>query len=236
VRIFLIRGGLAGAVGLLGVGMIMLASSANLMAGQARVAPSPAPKPPAAKPQAGKNAGGARPVQADQLEKLLNMSPEEREKTLSKLPPGQRQRVQNRLDNLDRMSPAQREQNLERARQLEKLPPERRQAVTKQIQTMNGLSIADQRQILHSPDFNQNFSPQEQEIVRDRFPRAASDVVRPIDKLVPARRQAVNQQMQRIRAMGFEQRRQFLHSPEFDQNFSPEEQEIIRNNFKTAAK
>jgi hypothetical protein len=233
VRVLLIRGGLTGLI------VLGLASSASLMGGQqkGRVAPAP-PKPQAAKPQGGRagKAGGPKQVQADQLEKLLNMSPEEREKALSKLPPAQRQRVQNRLDNLDRMSPEQRERNLERARQLEQLPPERRQAVTKQIQSMNGLSISDQRQILHNPDFNQNFTPQEQEIIRDRFPAAASDVVRPVDKLLPARRQAVNQQVQRLRAMSFPERRQFLHSPEFDQNFSPDEQEIIRNNFKNAAK
>ena len=164
------------------------------------------------------------------------MSPEERQKALSKLPAAQRQQVQNRLDNLDRLSPAQREQRLNQARQLEQLPPARRQAVTRQIQGMNGRSIADQRQALNSPEFKQNFSPEEQQLVRDRFPAAASNVVRPSDKLVPARRQAVNQETQRIRAMPFAERREALHSPEFTQNFSPEEQDIIRNNFPNAAK
>lgn len=228
----LTRGSLSGMIAL------ALASSASLMGGQpkARVASPAAPRPQAAKPPAAKRAGGGKAVQADQLEKLLNMTPAEREQELSRLPPAQRQRVQNRLDNLDRMNPAQRAQNLERARQLEQLPPDRRQAVTRQIQSMNGLSIADQRQILHSPDFNQNYSPQEQEIVRERFAAAASDVVKPTDKLVPARRQAVNQETKRIRALSFRERRQALHSPEFSQNFSPEEQEIIRNNFPNAAK
>ncbi len=231
-----IRGGLTGMIVLI---VLILASSATLMGGQAKakVPPPPPPaKPQAAKPNAGKNGGGGKAVQADQLEKLLNMSPEERQKTLSKLPPAQRQRVRTRLDTLDRMSPEQRERNLERARQLEELPPARRQAVTKQIQSMNGLSIADQRLILHSPEFSQNFSPQEQEIIRERFPAGASEVVRPIDKLLPSRRQAVREQVQRIRAMPFAQRRQYLHSQEFSQNFSPDEQEIIRDNFRNAAK
>ena len=40
--------------------------------------------------------------------------------------------------------------------------------------------------------------------------------LRPTDKLVPARRQAVNQETQRIRTtMTFPQRRRLLHSPEF---------------------
>lgn len=236
MSVLLIRGGLSGTIAL------MLALSVSLMGGQPKAkVPAPPPRPPAAKPQAArsqeaKKAGGGKQVQTDQLEKLLNMSPEEREKTLSKLPPDQRQRVQNRLNNLDRMNPAQRQQNLERARQLEQLPPQRRQAVTRQIQSMNGLSIADQRQFLHSPEFSQNFSPQEQEIVRERFTAASSDVVKPTDKLVPARRQAVNQERERIRAMSFAERRKALHSPEFGQNFSPDEQEIIRNSFPNAAK
>lgn len=164
------------------------------------------------------------------------MNPEERQRALSKLPPQQQKQIQNRLDNLDRMNPAQRQQQLERARQLEALPPDRRQAVTRQIQSMNWMSIADQRQLLNSPEFAKNYSPAEQQIVRDRFAPANSNVVKPTDKLVPARRQAVNQERQRISAMTFAERRQALHSPEFAQQFSPEEQQILRGYFPGAAK
>lgn len=164
------------------------------------------------------------------------MSPEERQKALSKLPPPQQKQLQNRLDNLDRQSPAQRQQTLDRLRQLEKLPPARQQAVTRQIQGMNGTSIADQRQYLNSPEFAKQYSPEEQQIIRERFPAASSNVVRPTDKLVPARRQAVNQQAQRVQGMSFQERREYLHSPEFEQNFSSEEQQILRDRFPNAAK
>jgi hypothetical protein len=215
---------------------LALAWSGGLQGGQAKKVPAPAPKPPAAKPQAGNKAGAPKPVPTEALERFLNMSPEERQKALSKLPPQQQKQLQTRLDNLDRMSPAQRAQQLERARQLEKLTPQRQKAVTSQIQGMTGLSVADQREYLNGPEFGKKFSPEEQQIVRDRFPPATSNVVKPTDKLVPARRQAVQQETQRIRAMPLAERREALHSPEFSQQYSPEEQQIIRDNFPNAAK
>jgi hypothetical protein len=222
---------------------LMLAWTAELEGGQVKK-PAPPPKPPAAKPQGGNKAGGnkaggGKQVPAQELRRLLDMPPEQRGKALanSNLTPQQRQQVQNQLDNLDRMAPAQREQRLNQISQLEKLPPARQQAVKGQIQSMNGLSIADQRQFLHSPEFSQKYSPEEQQIIRDRFPPANSEVVRPTDKLVPARRQAVQQEVQRIRALpAGPERREALHNPEFNQNFSPDEQQIIRDNFPNAAK
>jgi hypothetical protein len=220
--------------------LALAAGTGQAQGAQQKVKPPPAPKPAQTPKQAAKQAArqAAKQVPAEQLGKLLNMSPEEREKALanSKLTPEQRQRVQNQLDNLDRMSPAQREQRLNRISQLEKLPQARQQAVTKQIQGMNNLSIADQRQMLNSPEFGKNFSSEEQQIVRDRFPAANSNVVRPTDKLVPARRQAVQQETQRIRAMTIPERREALHDPEFSQKFSPDEQQIIRDTFPGAAK
>ncbi len=234
-NILIIRGVvIAGAI------VLMLASSSGQVEGaQTKVKPPPAPRPaakPAAKPGSNQGKQPARPVPAEQLERLLNMSPEERQKALSKLPPPQQKQLQNRLDNLDRQSPAQRAETLERTRQLEKLPPERQQAVTNQIKGMNGLSFADQREILNSPEFGKNFSPEEQQIVRERYPQAASNVARPIDKLAPARRQAVQEETKRIRAMTIPERREALHDPEFSQKYSPEEQQIIRDNFPGAAK
>lgn len=163
--------------GVLGIALLLLISSRGLEGAQPKPKAPPAPKPPAAVNKAGANKGAAkqaaRPMPAEQLERMLNMSPEEREKTLSKLPPAQQQNVRNRLNNLDKMPPEQRALNLQRTRQLEKLSPARRQAVTQQIQGMSNLSVKEKRQILNSPDFNRNFSPDEQDLIRERFPNAA---------------------------------------------------------------
>jgi hypothetical protein len=224
--------------------LALAVSTGQAQGGQGKVKPVPAPRPPAkvarqANKQAAKQAArqAAKQVPAEQLERLLNMSPEEREKALanSKLTPAQQQNLQKRLDNLDRLNPAQRATQLERTRELEKLPVARQQAVTNQIKGMSDLSIADQRQLLNSPEFGKTFSPEEQQIVRERYPAAASNVVRPVDKLVPARRQAVSKEMQGIQAMPYAERRARLHSPEFAQQYSPEEQQIIRDRFAGAA-
>jgi hypothetical protein len=219
--------------------LLLIGIAAPAYAGQAKNKNAPVAKPAPNKPPVGggaKKAAPPKPVPAEQLEKLLNMNAEERQKAMSKLPPQQQKQLQARLDNLDRQSPAQRQQTLDRLRELEKLPPARQQAVTNQIQSMNKLSFADQREILNNPDFAKNYSPEEQQIIRERFPQAASNVAKPIDKLSPARRQAVNQEGQRIQQMSFPERQQALHSPEFNQNFSPEEQQILRDRFPNAAK
>jgi hypothetical protein len=144
----------------------------RLEAGQPKVKPPPPAKP--VKPQAGNKQGAPKQVPADQLEKLLKMSPEEREKNLSKYPPAQRQNLENRLGNLDKLSPDERAKRLDRARRLESLPPARRQAVNQQIQSIRQLpTVRERRAALNSPEFERNYSPEEQQLIREQFPGAA---------------------------------------------------------------
>src|SRR5262245_1744518 len=51
---------------------------------------------------------------ARELEKFQRMSPDQRQKELDKLPPERRTQVEQRLNRFDRMSPAQREKALKR--------------------------------------------------------------------------------------------------------------------------
>jgi hypothetical protein len=159
--------------------------SVRLDAGQAKGKP---PAPPPAKPvkppptpkqiakQAAKQA--ARQVPVDQLQKLLNMSPEDREKNLSKLPPEQRTRAENQLANLDKMSPQQRAQRLEQIRHLEtgmaKLSPARQVAVNQEMQSIRKLPAGEARRAaINSPEFQKNFTPDEQQLIREQFPGAS---------------------------------------------------------------
>jgi uncharacterized protein DUF3106 len=150
-----------------------------LKAAQPKIKPPPIAKVP--KPQAGPkpaakqaNKQAAKAVPADQLEKLLKMSPEEREKNLSKYPPAQRQNLENRLNNLDKLSPEDRAQRLDRARRLESLPPARRQAVTQEVQSIRQLpTVKERRAAINSPEFQKNYSPEEQQLIREQFPGAA---------------------------------------------------------------
>jgi hypothetical protein len=156
-------------------GAIAGAGLGVLKAAQPKIKPPPVsklPKPQAAPKPAARPA--AKAVPADQLEKLLNMSPEEREKNLSKYPPAQRQNLQNRLNNLDKLSPEDRAQRLDRTRRLESLPPARRQAVTQQVQSIRQLpTVKERRAAINSPEFQKNFSPEEQQLIREQFPGAA---------------------------------------------------------------
>jgi hypothetical protein len=148
----------------------------RLDAGQPKVKPPPPAKPakPPAQPKQANKQGAPKPVPADELEKMLKMSPEEREKNLSKYPPAQRQNLENRLNNLDKLSPDERAKRLDRARRLESLPPARRQAVNQQIQSIRQLPPgAPRRAALHNPEFEKNFSPDEQQLIREQFPGAA---------------------------------------------------------------
>jgi hypothetical protein len=148
--------------------------SLRLEAGQPKVnipAIPKTPKPPGSRPGAKQ---AAKAVPADQLQKLLKMSPQDREKNLSKLPPAQRTRVENQLNNLDKMTPERRAQRLDQISRLEKLPPARRQAVTKEMQSIRQLpTVGERRAAIHSPEFEKNFSPEEQQLIREQFPGAA---------------------------------------------------------------
>src|SRR3984885_12006571 len=155
--------------------MLVVCSLAGvrLDAGQAKVRRPPPTRQakPQAAPKQGNKQGAPKQVPADELEKMLKMSPEEREKSLSKYPPAQRQNLENRLNNLDKLTPEQRAQRLDQARRLESLPPARRQAVNQQIQGIRQLPPGPARRAaLHSPEFEKNFSPDEQQLIREQFP------------------------------------------------------------------
>ena len=113
------------------------------------------------------------PVPTEQVERLLNMSPEERERALSSLPPGRRAQIEKRIDNLQSMPLKQRERQLDMAKRLESLPQDRQPVVRKEIQDIARMTFRERRERLHSDEFNQSYSPEEQQLMRDRFPNAA---------------------------------------------------------------
>ena len=113
------------------------------------------------------------PVPAEQLQMLLNMSPEEREKALSGLAPKRREQIERRIENLESRPPQVREQMLNLAIRLEKLPDDRQPVVREEIQGLRQMTVRERRERLHSEDFNRDYSPEEQQLIRDHFPNAA---------------------------------------------------------------
>lgn len=146
------------------------------LAAQRRAPAKPsAPPPRMARPARGPNGprgGPPRQNPVDQLERFQQMSPNDREKELSKLPPARRARVEQQLANLDKLTPQQRERRLARLRTLQSLPPERRQAVQQEIRDLRALPPRLRAARLNDEEMK-TFSPVEQQLIRDTFPRAA---------------------------------------------------------------
>jgi hypothetical protein len=137
-----------------------------------KVAPPPHPPP---KPPPNQRANPNRPPQespAREIERFQNMSPEQREKELAKLPPARRARVQEQMERFDKMPPAQRAQALKRLQAFEDLPPQRRVAVRQQIQSLRGLPRQERLAWLNSEEMQKNYSPAEQKLIRESFPQA----------------------------------------------------------------
>src|ERR1035438_8302870 len=72
--------------------------------------------------------------------KLERMTPEEREKALSQLPPARRAQIEQRLQNFEKLPPAVQERRLDRLERLNSLPPKRRNEVRRSMNQLQNLS------------------------------------------------------------------------------------------------
>ena len=124
------------------------------------------------------------PAARANIEKLQQLSPEQRKSALQRLPPQRQQQIEQRLNRLDQMDPARRERLLERYRRFQSLPPEtqnqirdvgrrlrelpedRQQVVRGAINRLQKLSAEDRERRLDLPRFKKRFSPAELDIVR----------------------------------------------------------------------
>jgi hypothetical protein len=141
--------------------------------GQATVFPKTPPK----------QGPGRVPNPAHQFERLLSMTPDQRERVIEKLPPQQQERLRARLDQFDKLPPAQKAWRLELANRYFALPPERQQAFTENVRAFNKLPgprkrvlseelkslwampEADRQAKLSSEAYQSRFSPEEMQIL-----------------------------------------------------------------------
>ena len=119
------------------------------------------------------------------IEEFETMSPEQRQKALNRLPPEQRQKLQERLDRFNELPP-ERQQALKNLynrlhalpserqdavrksiNKFSQQPPERQQAIREELRSMSGMSTEQRKAQVSSPEFRQKFNKKEQEIVRD---------------------------------------------------------------------
>ena len=129
--------------------------------------------------QAGK--GLASPA----VERLANMSPEQRKKALQKLPPDRRKKLEERLNQYDRLTPSQKaklygqyenfkELPAEHQAHLRRLfqrfnnfPPERQDALRAEVQKMQTLSDPDRRARMNSDEFRNRYDQRERALLAE---------------------------------------------------------------------
>lgn len=101
------------------------------------------------------------------VQRLLNMTPEQREKALARLPPERRAQVEQRLNRLAQLPPEQREELQRRYQAFQSLPRDRQDAVRLELQSLRALPPRLRRQRLLSPGFQREYSPEEQRLLRE---------------------------------------------------------------------
>ena len=117
--------------------------------------------------------------------RLYRMTPEERERALERLPAQRQEAIRRQLQYFDSLPKDQQEVMLSRTERFAALPPEKKRAFMQQMQTLNRLpkerhqmvgavlrrlqSLPDaQREVIfNSPQFQNGFTPEEQQMIRD---------------------------------------------------------------------
>ncbi len=100
------------------------------------------------------------------------LSPERQQQLVNRLrdfnsrPPEQRQRMLERMETFEHLPQPQRERLRSLYGEMRGLPESRRMAVRQAARQLGGMHPADRERLLHSPQFQRNFSPQEQNLVR----------------------------------------------------------------------
>jgi replication fork clamp-binding protein CrfC len=165
------------------IGLLVLAVAVGICSDQNK-AEKP-PPPPKAQPRGGAPKGGQPKMgpritnPASQAARLYQLSPEEREQALEKLPAQQQQAIRQQLKYFDSLPKDQQEMMVKRAERLaalspqerrefqqafqalNHLPPERRQMVAQALRRLQLLPEAERVIRLNSPAFKNRFTPDE---------------------------------------------------------------------------
>lgn len=153
--------------------------------------PAPKAQPKAPGPKAAGQKGAqqgeqqqANPAAAEkQLDRLLKMTPEQRDKALQNLPPAQRQRLNNQLNAVGKWPAAWQNHALARLERLRSLPPQRQNQVrqslnqfqqapedrqeqmAQELRKLAPLQDDQRRELMNTEEFRNRYSPREQQII-----------------------------------------------------------------------
>lgn len=119
------------------------------------------------------------------VDRFRRLPPEERRRAVERLPPDRRQQFERRFNRLEQLPPADRDALDRRYQTFHQLPPERQQAarnafrrftelparrrqeVRNRVRTLRNLPADERTAYLGSDDFQQRYSPGEQQLVRE---------------------------------------------------------------------
>jgi hypothetical protein len=121
----------------------------------------------------------------------------------------------NPIDRWNRMPPEERE------RELAKLPPARARLIRQRIARYNQMRPEEQKALRDRYETFSHLPPDRQQIVRDRL--------REFHQLPKARQPLVHREVERLRLMPEGRRQARMNGDEFRGQFSPQEQQIIRD-------
>jgi Protein of unknown function (DUF3106) len=175
--------------------LLLLGPVGLLLAEQAPAKPGKAgaiPKPPAAKvprpPNAPRVPNAPRKLNdpgASVARRLMQMTPEQRERALEKFPPARQAEIRQRLERLDNLPQQQRQRMIQQyetysnlspekqilvRRQIQafnQLPEERRQALAPELQRLRRMPEEEREARMASEDFKGKFTPAEQQMLGD---------------------------------------------------------------------
>ena len=129
------------------VGVVWLGAVVAVCADQTK--PPPPKNPPAAAKPAPKaqpnNAGGvpkgrpSLPNPDNPIDRLLRMSPEQRERAIEKFPPKQQDNFRKRFENFDKQTEAQKQRQLQHLDEFWTLPPDKQKLVRDQMNAFKAL-------------------------------------------------------------------------------------------------
>lgn len=132
----------------------------------------------------------AKPVKTP-IDEFERMPPEQQQRALDRLPPGQRQKLQQRIDTFNQLPPEQQQtlrnlygrlhslppdrQNTVRSaiNRFSEQPPERQQAMRAELRGLAAMPEPNRQARMTSREFKSQFSGKEQGILRDMSPLLA---------------------------------------------------------------
>src|SRR4051812_8892268 len=145
------------------IGAVLLVAMTSVAFAQPKAILRPAAKGlPKGLPKGMPKKGMPGPANAN-VERLLMMAPEQRDRALEKLPPKQQENLRRRFEQFDKLPPEERARRIEMWKRFESLPPEKREVLTRQIQAFRALP--DDRLIVMRPALNRlsRMTPEERQ-------------------------------------------------------------------------